>query len=67
MSIVKVTELSASSEKSFGDAIEQGIARASKTIRGMKSAWVNEQHVIMEDGEIVEWRVNLKISFLLDA
>lgn len=67
MSIVKVTELSASSEKSFVDAIEQGIARASKTIRGMKSAWVNEQHVIMEDGEIVEWRVNLKISFLLDA
>ncbi|HOP21814.1 MAG TPA: dodecin family protein [Gammaproteobacteria bacterium] len=67
MSIAKVTEIIASSEKSFEDAIEQGIARASKTIQGISGAWVESQKVLVEDGEITEYRVNLKITFVLKS
>lgn len=67
MSIAKVTEISSSSDKSFEDAIQQGITRAGKTIHGMKSAWVNEQKVIISDGHVIEWRVNLKVTFVLDG
>lgn len=66
MSVAKVTEISAGSSKSFEDAISKGIARASKTIRGIQSAWVNEQNVIIENGRVSEWRVNLRVSFILD-
>ena len=66
MSVAKVTEISSSSTQSFEDAIRQGIARAGKTIHGMQSAWVNEQKVVIDNGQVVEWRVNLKISFILD-
>lgn len=65
MSIAKVTEISSSSTVSFEDAVRQGIARAGKTIQGMKAAWVNEQNVVISGGEVTEWRVNLKISFVL--
>ena len=65
MSIAKVTEISSSSTQSFEDAIRIGISRAANTIRGMKSAWVNEQKVVIEDGQVVEWRVNLKVTFVL--
>jgi flavin-binding protein dodecin len=66
MSIAKVTELTASSPKSFEDAIQQGISRAGKTVRNIQSAWVNEQTVVVKDDKVSEWRVNLRITFLLD-
>lgn len=66
MSIAKVTEITASSPESFEDAIRQGIARAAETIHGMQSAWVQEQKVVIRDGAVSEWRVNLKITFVLD-
>lgn len=66
MSIAKVTEISAASTKSFEDAIRQGIKRAARTVHGMQSAWVNEEKVVIRDDSVAEWRVNLKVSFVLD-
>ena len=66
MTIAKVTEISSTSTKSFEDAIEKGIARASKTLKGISGAWVNEQKVKIEGGKITGWRVNMKISFVVN-
>ncbi|MFO7301842.1 MAG: dodecin family protein [Acidobacteriota bacterium] len=66
MSVAKVTEISATSSKSFEDAIERGISRATKTVRNIRSAWVKEQQVRVEGGKIVEYQVNLKVTFVLD-
>ena len=66
MSVAKVTEISSGSNQSFEDAIQKGIARAAKTIHGMQAAWVNEQNVVIENDRVTEWRVNLKITFVLD-
>ena len=66
MSIVKVVEISASSPENFQDAIEKGISRASRTIQNITGAWVNEQKVIVENGRVTEWRVNMKIPFVID-
>jgi flavin-binding protein dodecin len=66
MSVAKIIEISAESPKSFEDAIAQGIARASKTIHGIKSAWVKEQHVVVENGKVTMYRVDLKVTFVLD-
>jgi flavin-binding protein dodecin len=67
MSIAKITEISAQSERSFEDAIQQGIARASKTIRNIQSAWIKEQQVVVDaQGQITNYRVGMKITFLLD-
>jgi len=66
MSVVKVTEISSSSKKSFEDAIEKGIARASQTLRNISGAWINEEKVKVDGGRITEWRVNMKVSFELD-
>jgi flavin-binding protein dodecin len=65
MSVAKVTEIIASSEKSFEDAVQQGVARASKTIQGITGAWVESQKVTVNDGEIGEYRVNMKVTFIL--
>jgi len=65
MSVAKVIELSASSTESFQDAVQNGIARASKTIHNITGAWVNEQKVVVSDGQVTEWRVNMKVSFVL--
>ncbi len=65
MSVAKVTEIIASSEKSFEDAVQQGIARASKTINGITGAWVESQKVTVEDGKINQYRVNMKVTFVL--
>lgn len=65
MSIARVTEIIASSTVSFDDAITQGIARADKTLRHVEGAWVQEQKVVVRDGKIAEYRVNLKITFIL--
>ena len=67
MSVAKVTEILASSPTSFDDAIKAGVARAQKTVRHLKSAWIQSQQVKLDDqGQIKEYRVQLKISFALD-
>jgi flavin-binding protein dodecin len=66
MSVAKVSEISATSPKSFDDAIQQGLARASKTLRNVRSAWIKEQHVRCDNGKIVEYQVNLMVTFVLD-
>jgi flavin-binding protein dodecin len=66
MSIARVTEITASSTKSFDDAIEKGIKRASKTIRNIEGAWIQDQKVIVKKGKISEYRVSMKLSFVLD-
>ena len=66
MSVARVVEISSTSEKSFEDAIVQGVARASKTLRQVRSAWVKEQEVTITDGKIVAYKVNLKVTFVLD-
>jgi len=66
MSVAKISEISATSTKSFEDALEQGLARASKTLRNIRSAWIKEQQVRCEEGRIVEYQVNMMITFVLD-
>jgi len=66
MSVAKVSEISATSTTSFEDAITSGIARAHKTIRNIKSAWIKEQQVRIDNGRITEYQVNLMITFVLD-
>ncbi|MEJ2516225.1 MAG: dodecin family protein [Gammaproteobacteria bacterium] len=65
MSIARVTEISASSKKGFKDAIENGIKRADKTLDGIKSAWIEDQEVIVKEGNIDEYRVKMKVTFIL--
>lgn len=62
----KVTEITSTSKKGFEDAIAGGIARANKTIRNIKSAWVKEQTVRVDKGRIVEYQVNMLVTFVLD-
>ncbi len=66
MTIAKVTEIICSSETSFEDAIQKGIARASKTLQNISGAWVKDQKVVVENGAVKEFRVNLKLSFVLN-
>jgi len=66
MSVAKVSEISATSPKSFEDAIQQGLARASKTLRNVRGAWVKEQHVRCDSGKFVEYQVNMMVTFILD-
>jgi len=66
MSVARVVEISAVSEKSFESAIAEGIARASKTLRGIKSAWVKEQEVKVENNRVVGYQVIMKVTFILD-
>ena len=66
MTVAKVSEITAESTVSFEDAMQQGIDRASKTIRGIRGAWVKEQKVRVENGKITEYRVDMKVTFVLD-
>jgi hypothetical protein len=66
MSVAKVSEVSSTSTKSFEDAVQQGLARASKTLRNIRSAWIKEQHVRLDNGRIVEYQVNMMLTFVLD-
>jgi dodecin len=66
MSVAKVSEISSTSPTSFEDAITQGLARASKTIRNIRSAWIKEQHVRVEDGRATEYQVNMMVTFVID-
>ena len=62
----KVVEITSASPKSFEDAIQLGITRASKTLKNVKGAWVKEQKVIVQDGKVAEYRVDLKVTFILE-
>lgn len=66
MSIARTTEISASSTKSFEDAVRKGIKRFSETIKHVEGAWVKEQKVTVADGEVAEYRVTMKVTFVLD-
>jgi flavin-binding protein dodecin len=66
MSVASISEVKASSTKSFDDALKQGVARASKTLRNVKSAWIQNQDVVIENGKITEYRVHLRVTFVLD-
>ena len=66
MSVAKVSEISATSSKSFEDAIQQGLMRASKTLRNIRGAWIKEQHVRCDEGKIVEYQVNMMVTFIID-
>jgi len=65
MSVAKITEISATSTKNFEDAVNQGIKRADKTLKNIKSAWVEDQQVIVSKGKVTEYRVKLKVTFIL--
>ena len=65
MSVAKITEIQASSTTSFDDAITSGIARANKTLRNVTGAWIKSQKVVVDNGKITEYRVLMKVSFVL--
>lgn len=67
MSVAKVVEIKSSSSKSFEKAVENGIERASKTLKDIKGAWIAEQEVCVEDGKVTEFRVLMKVTFVLDG
>jgi flavin-binding protein dodecin len=66
MTVARVTEISSSSDTSFDDAVQRGIERAHQTLRHVKGAWVQDMKVDIEDGRIVTYRVNMKVTFILD-
>jgi len=66
MTIARVTELSAISEQGFEDAINQAVSRATKTLRGVEGCWVKDMNVMIEDGNIVGYKVNVEITFQLE-
>lgn len=66
MAVAKIIEITAQSSESFEDAIRQGVAKASETVHNIEGAWVKEQKVVVEDGNITGFRVDLKVTFVLD-
>lgn len=67
MSIARITEIKSSSPKSFDDAIKTGISRAAKTLKNIKSAWIENQEVLVDDsGKVTEYRVQMKVTFILE-
>ena len=67
MSVARITEISSTSKKSFADAVETGIDRASKTLRNVTGAWIQDQEVTVKKGKISEYRVKLKVTFVLEG
>ena len=65
MSVAKVVEIYCESEKSFEDAIQQGIKRTSKTLKNVRGAWIAEQKIDVEKGKIVRYRVAMKVTFVI--
>ncbi len=65
MSVARITEISAASSVSFEDAVREGIARANKTLENVQGAWINEQKVVVKDGKVAEYRVYMKVTFVL--
>ena len=66
MSVARVTELSAVSETSFEDAIQQGVSRATSTLRGVEGAWIKDMNVLIENNEIAAYKVNIAVTFVLE-
>ncbi|HXG77076.1 MAG TPA: dodecin family protein [Gaiellaceae bacterium] len=66
MAVARVTEISSTSSQSFEDAIKQGLERANKTLRNVRSAWIKEQQVRVDGGAITEYQVNMLVTFVLD-
>ena len=66
MSVARVTEISAISDTSFEDAIQQGIGRATSTLRGVEGAWIKDMNVMLSDGNITGYKVNMEITFVLE-
>ncbi len=66
MSVARVTEITAGSPKSFADAMDVGIARAVKTLKNVRGAWIQDQSVVVEDDKIAEYRVHMKVTFILN-
>ncbi len=67
MSVARVTEITSASTKSFEDAIQVGVSRANKTLQNVKGAWIQDQKIVVENGKITEYRVNMKVTFVLTA
>lgn len=67
MSVAKVIEITSTSKQSFEDAVNQGVARASKSLKNVQGAWIKEQQVNIEDGRISAYRVNMMVTFVLDG
>lgn len=65
-SVAKHIEITAESPKSFEAAIAVGVAKAAETLKGVRTAWVKDQQVVVEDGKVTNYRVNLKVTFILD-
>jgi len=66
MTVARITEITASSPTSFEDAVQAGVTRANKTLKNVKSAWVKDQQVAIEDGKVIAFRVTMKITFVLE-
>jgi dodecin len=66
MPVAKVSEISATSAKSFEAAVNEGLARANKTLRNVRSAWIKEQQVRVSNGAITEYQVNMMVTFVID-
>jgi flavin-binding protein dodecin len=66
MAVARVTELSVTSSQSFDDAIAQGVARATRTLRNVTGAWIKEQRVEIRDNQVTEYQVNMLVTFVLD-
>lgn len=66
MSVARTTEITSSSKKSFEDAVRNGIKRYNETIKNVEGAWVKEQKVVVKDGEVTEYRVTMKVTFILN-
>ena len=64
--VARVVEISATSDKSFEDAVRTGVTRACETLRNVRSAWVKEQHVTVTDGQVADYKVHLLVTFVLD-
>ena len=67
MSVARVTEISSTSPRSFDDAINQGIERAAKTLRGIQGAWIKEHNITVDNGKISGYRVNMLVTFVLEG
>jgi flavin-binding protein dodecin len=67
MSVARVTEISAISDNSFEDAIQQGISRATSTLRGVEGAWIKDMNVMIENGSVTGYKVNMEITFVLEG
>ena len=66
MTVARVSEISSTSDVSFEDAIKSGIARANKTLRNVKGAWIKEQQIDIDNGKVTRYRVNMLVTFILD-